>query len=210
MSASCCEAKSPALEKMARDQRTVLWLVLAINLVMFGVESVAGVMADSVALLGDSLDMLGDAMAYGVSLFVIGRSPLAKMRSAKFKAGIILFSSVTVMAMAIYRAFFQVLPANEVMGVIGFLALAANLFCLILLTRFRKTDVNMASVWLCSRNDIIANVSVLIAAGLVRMTGSPWPDLIVGSMLAILFVKSAFHIFGMISEENKPSCRSQA
>jgi Co/Zn/Cd efflux system component len=204
MSASCCEGKNPELEKLAKDQRKVLWLVLAINLVMFGVEAVAGFYGDSVALLGDSLDMLGDSFAYGASLFVVGMGLVAKARSAIFKGSIILLSSFTVIGAAIYRAFFQEVPAYELMGVIGFMALAANLTCLILLTRFRNSDVNMSSVWLCSRNDIIANVSVLGAAGLVSVTGSSWPDLIVGGALAVIFVRSAFHIFG----ESRRSLRS--
>lgn len=204
MGASCCEAKNPELEKLAKDQRKVLWIVLAINLVMFGVEAIAGIFGDSIALLGDSLDMLGDSFAYGASLFVVGMGSLAKARSAMFKGWIILLSSFTVMGAAIYRAFFQEVPAYELMGVIGFVALGANLTCLILLTRFRNNDVNMSSVWLCSRNDIIANVSVLGAAGLVSVTGSPWPDLVVGGALAIIFARSALHIFG----ESKRSLES--
>jgi len=195
MGTACCEAKNPELEKMAKDQKRVLWIVLAINLVMFGVEVGTGIYANSVALLGDSLDMLGDAFAYGASLYVVGMGSLAKARSAMFKGWIILFSSVSVMAAVLYRTIFQEVPALEVMGLIGALALVANLACLALLTRHRKTDVNMASVWLCSRNDIIANISVLGAAGLVKITESPWPDLFVGGALAILFVRSAFHIF---------------
>ncbi|MCX6116732.1 MAG: cation transporter [Proteobacteria bacterium] len=195
MGASCCEGKNPELEKMARDQRKVLWIVLAINIIMFGVEAIAGIYADSVALLGDSLDMLGDALAYGVTLYVVGLGLIAKARSAMFKGWIILFSSVSVIAAATYRVFTHELPSYDVMGIIGVVALIANLTCLVLLTRFRNTDVNMASVWLCSRNDIVANVSVLCAAVLVSFTGSPWPDLAVGGALAIFFARSAFHIF---------------
>ena len=216
MGASCCEGKNPELEKLARDQRKVLWIVLAINLIMFGVEVTSGIYADSVALLGDSLDMLGDAFAYGASLYVVGLGLVAKARSAMFKGWIILLSSVAVIAAALYRVFLQEVPASGVMGIIGGLALLANLTCLFLLTRFRNADVNMASVWLCSRNDIIANVSVLCAAGLVSITGSSWPDLAVGGLLAIIFARSAFHIFSEsrrsldsagVDRENEVSCQ---
>lgn len=195
MGTECCEAKTPELDKMAKDQKRVLWIVLVINLAMFGVELVSGLYADSIALLGDSLDMLGDSLAYGASLYVVGMNAVAKARSAMFKGWIILFSSMTVLAAAVYRTIFPALPAFELMGFIGALALMANLVCLAVLTRYRKTDVNMASVWLCSRNDIIANVSVVLAAGLVKLFGSPWPDLAIGGALAILFLRSALHIF---------------
>jgi cation diffusion facilitator family transporter len=195
MGASCCDAKNPELEKMAQSQKRTLWIVLLINLVMFGVELTSGIYADSIALLGDSLDMLGDAIAYGVSLYVVGLGVVAKARSAKLKGAIILVSSGAVIAAAIYRTMFQVLPTAEVMGGVGVLALSANLICLFLLTKHKKSDVNMASVWLCSRNDIIANASVLVAATLVSMTGSSWPDLLVGAMLSILLFRSSMHIF---------------
>jgi Co/Zn/Cd efflux system component len=203
--ASCCAGKDPELEKLAKDQSKVLWIVLAINLVMFGVEAISGICSDSVALLGDSLDMLGDSFSYGASLFVVGMGLVAKARSAMFKGWIILLSSFAVLGAAIYRVFFQEVPVYEWMGTIGLLALAANVTCLSLLTKFRNSDVNMSSVWLCSRNDIIANVSVLIAAGVVSLTGSFWPDLLVGGGLAIIFSRSAFHIF----RESRRSLQSQ-
>ncbi len=195
MSKSCCEEKSPTLDLLAKAQSRVLWIVLAINFAMFGVEAVFAFVAGSLALLADSLDMLGDAMTYGVSLFVVNRGLEAKASAAKFKAWIILVSAVGILVAAFYRSFFQVIPSHEVMGVIGFLALAANLVCLMLLSRFRHSDVNMSSVWLCSRNDIIANVSVLIAAVLVSYFASPWPDLVVGGALSFLFFRSAMQIF---------------
>lgn len=195
MGASCCEAKNPELEKIANEQRKVLWIVLAINLVMFGVEGIAGVYADSVALLGDSLDMIGDAFAYGTSLYVVGMGAVAKARSAMFKGTIILISSFAVLGAAIYRVFFQEVPEVEWMGIIGLVALGANLVCLMLLTRFKNSDVNMSSVWLCSRNDIYANFSVLVAAGLVRVTGNSWPDVLVGGILAAVLARSALSIY---------------
>ena len=205
MSKSCCEEKAPALVQLAKGQSRVLWIVLAINLSMFGVEAVFAFVAGSLALLADSLDMLGDAMTYGVSLFVVNRGLAAKASAAKFKAWIILVSGVGILAAALYRSFFQAVPNYEVMGAVGLVALAANLICLQLLSKFRHSDVNMSSVWLCSRNDIIANVSVLIAAGLVHYFTSPWPDLVVGLALSALFLRSALQIFSEARQSLVPS-----
>lgn len=191
----CCEHKNPELQKLANAQAKVLWIVLFINLTMFVVEIGSGLYASSVALLGDSLDMLGDALAYGVSLYVVHKGLHAKAKAAAFKGWVVLTSSITVLASAAYRTFVQDLPVAEVMGTVGLLALAANATCLLLLTRHRTADVNMQSVWICSRNDIIANVSVMGAAGAVYLVGHPWPDLVVGITLALLFTKSALNIF---------------
>lgn len=204
MSKSCCEEKAPALDLLAKGQSRVLWIVLAINFAMFGIEAVFAFVAGSLALLADSLDMLGDAMTYGVSLFVVSRGLEAKASAAKFKAWIILVSAVGILAAASYRAFFQAVPSYEVMGVVGFIALAANGVCLLLLSRYRHSDVNMSSVWLCSRNDIVANISVLFAALLVSYFASPWPDLVVGGALSFLFFRSAMQIFAEAKQSLVP------
>ena len=145
--------------------------------------------------------MLGDAIAYGATLYVLNLGIIAKARSAALKAWIILLSAASIVVASVYRTIFVEVPSFETMTAIGVLALSANLVCLALLYRYRKTDINMESVWLCSRNDIIANTSVLAAAGLVRFTGRPWPDLIVGVALAVLFTKSAVHIFSQSKRE---------
>lgn len=195
MGSSCCDMKSSELEKLNKQQSQTLWVVLTINLVMFGVEIVASLHANSLSLMGDSLDMLGDSAAYATSIYAVNRGSVVKAQAAMFKGWIVLGSAIFVLGAAVYRSYFLETPLFEVMGVIGALALVANLVCLMLLTRFRNTDINMQSVWLCSRNDIIANVSVLAATGLVFLTESPWPDLIIGAALAILFAKSAMQIF---------------
>jgi Co/Zn/Cd efflux system component len=192
---SCCEKKSCATEQMASDQKKVLIAVLIINAVMFVVELTGGLVAGSLSLTGDSLDMLGDAAVYAGSLYVVGRGTRAKAKSAVFKAWIILGSAAFVCAAAVYRFFFAVVPEHSIMSWVGLAALAANLICLALLTRHRNDDVNMSSVWLCSRNDIISNTSVLAAAGLVWLLASRWPDLIVGLGLTVLFTISALQIF---------------
>jgi len=191
---SCCDNKACDLEKIPQGQSKVLWIVLAINIVMFVVELTAGWLSDSLALTGDSLDMLGDSIAYGASLYVINMGQAAKARSAALKGGIILVSAVGILGAAIFRTMNPQTPQFGIMTVIGITALIANVICLTLLTRHKDDDINMSSVWLCSRNDIISNTAVLGAAGLVWYFASPWPDLIVGIALTVLFVKSAFFI----------------
>ncbi len=191
MGESCCQNKAKALEALRKKQRVVLWIVLLINLVMFGVEFWAGLQAASLSLTGDSLDMLGDALVYGSSLYVLGMGTKAQARSALFKGGIMFLTAIAVFARATYQLFTATVPEVSVMSAIGVLALIANLVCLALLTRHRNDNINMSSVWICSRNDIIANTSVLIAAALVAWSGTFWPDFAVGMMLTGVFAKSA-------------------
>ncbi len=186
---------------MAKSHRPVLWTVLLINATMFVVEATTGILASSTALLGDSLDMLGDAVTYGTSLYVLGGTVASKARVARFKGGIMLLTGLVIFGRALYRTTQPVLPEFEWMTAIGILALAMNTICLTLLWRFKDDDINMKSVWLCSRNDIIANTSVLGAAGLVFYFESPWPDLVVGFALTLLFTKSAFTVFAASRRE---------
>ncbi|MBW4583354.1 MAG: cation transporter [Tildeniella nuda ZEHNDER 1965/U140] len=191
MSDHCCQKKSSELKKLAKQQGKVLWIVLSINAVMFGIELLAGVWSNSLALTGDSLDMLGDAIAYGSSLYVINMGSKAQARSAVLKGGIMFLSAVVVFARAVYQLALSTPPELRVMSGVGVIALCANLICLYFLTRHRNDNINMSSVWLCSRNDIIANTSVLGAAGLVYLTHSPLPDIAVGVFLAFVFARSA-------------------
>ncbi|MDB9526807.1 cation transporter [Oscillatoria sp. CS-180] len=191
MADHCCQHKEAALVKLKQRQARVLWIVLAINLAMFVVEFGAGLRADSLSLTGDSLDMLGDALVYGTSLYVIHRSAKAQAGAALLK-GVIMFGfAIAVFARALYQFLTEAAPTAEIMGSIGLLALTANLICLLLLTRHRQDNLNMSSVWLCSRNDIVANTSVLAAAVLVLLTQSPLPDLLVGLLLTVVFARSA-------------------
>ncbi|WP_088239877.1 cation transporter, partial [Calothrix rhizosoleniae] len=187
----CCQNKGCELTKLKKQQANVLWVVLFINLVMFVVEFGAGIRADSVSLTGDSLEMLGDSLVYASSLYVINKGSKAQAGSAFLKGTIMFLFAITVFARAIYQFFLGATPEASIMNTIGFIALLANLVCLLLLARHRKDNLNMSSVWLCSRNDIIANISVLVAAGLVFLTGSILPDLAVGLLLTFVFAKSA-------------------
>lgn len=190
----CCDKKGEDLAATAQKHKGVLWTVLIINLVMFFIEAIFGLLSHSLALVGDSLDMLGDAAVYGSSLLVVGLGHAEKARVARLKAWIMLTFGLVVSAKCIYRAIYPQMPDLQWMLAIGTLALVANLICLKLLSRFRHDDVNMSSVWICSRNDIIANTSVLISAGLVYVTHSPLPDIMVGFGLAVLFIRSALQI----------------
>jgi len=190
----CCTESACALEKLQARQSKTLKAVLAINVGMFLVELIAGLAAASTALLGDSLDMLGDALVYGFSFYVVSRSDAWKAISALIKGGIMALFGLYVVGHAFHKFLNPVTPQFETIGLIGLLALVANAICLVLLSRHRADDVNMRSVWLCSRNDIIANVSVLIAALGVWLTNDGWPDLLVGVGIAALFLRSASHV----------------
>jgi Co/Zn/Cd efflux system component len=187
----CCNDKACELEALRNRQSSTLKIVLGINAVMFVVELTAGLIAGSVSLLADSLDMLGDALVYGFSLYVVARGARWKAVGALFKGGVMAIFGLFVLAQAIHKMLFPQVPVFEAIGAIGLLALAANSLCLALLWRHRADDINMHSVWLCSRNDIAANISVLFAAAGVWLTRSGWPDILVGLALATLFLRSA-------------------
>lgn len=190
----CCNDKACEIEALRDRQSSTLKTVLGINAVMFVVELIAGLLSGSVSLLADSLDMLGDALVYGFSIYVVARGTRMKAMAALFKSGIMTAFGLFVLGQAIYKILFPQVPVFAAIGGIGLLALAANSFCFVLLWRHRADDINMSSVWLCSRNDIIANVSVLFAAVGVWLTHSGWPDILVGLALAALFLRSALFV----------------
>ena len=192
--ADCCNDKACEIEALRSRQSAVLKIVLGINAVMFLVELTGGIVSGSVSLLADSLDMLGDALVYGFSLYVVARGAHMKAQAALLKGGIMAAFGLFVLGQAVHKILFPHVPVFETIGGIGTLALAANGLCLFLLWRHRTDDINMSSVWLCSRNDIIANVSVLFAAAGVWLTGSGWPDVIVGFALSGLFLRSAYSV----------------
>ncbi|ARU32207.1 cation transporter [Sulfuriferula sp. AH1] len=192
--ANCCNNKACEIELLRNRQSAVLKTVLAINLAMFMVELTAGLFSGSISLVADSLDMLGDALVYGFSIYVVARGARMKANAALLKGGIMAAFGLFVLAQAVYKIIFPQVPIFEAIGAIGLLALAANSICFALLWRHRTDDINMSSVWLCSRNDIIANVSVLFAAAGVWLTHSGWPDIIIGLSLAALFLRSALSV----------------
>lgn len=161
---------------------------------MFVVEFGAGLVAGSAALMADATDMLGDAMVYAVSLYALNRSNRWKAGVAVFKGIFIFALGLGILGNAIVKMLNGVPPSSTLMLAFGALALIANLVCLSLLWRFRRQDVNMTSTFECSRNDVISNVGVLIAAGAVAFFQSPWPDVIIGGLMAFIILRSAVRV----------------
>ncbi len=203
--ADCCENKSCAIDALRVRQSSTLKIVLGINIVMFVVEILAGVISNSTALLSDSLDNLGDALTYGLSLYAIASAPRSKAKIALFKGVLILVAGLFVMSQVIYRILLPVVPTYETMGLVSLLALLANGICLGLLWKHREEDINMSSVWECSRNDVASNISVFVAAGAVWFTNSGIPDIIIGALLSLLFLKSSAKVIkGALVELKQP------
>ena len=198
MGLDCCAHKGKELEQLAlhASQKRVLLAVLLINAVMFVLEFGAGLIAGSAALMADSADMFGDALVYGLSLYALSRSGRWKAGVALAKGGFILLLCVGVLADVVIKVGTGVPPSSTLMLIFGWLALAANLICLRLLWRFRAQDVNMSSTFECSRNDALSNIGVLIAAGAVALSHSPWPDIIVGVAIAIILLRSSIRVIG--------------
>lgn len=174
--------------------KNVLIVVLTVNAVLFLIEGLAGLLANSTALLADSLDMFGDSLVYGFSLYVLSRSAAWKAKAALLKGAIMAVFGVGVLLEMIHKTISGIVPSAETMGIIGALVLLGNGVCFLLLFRYRSDDLNMRSTWLCSRNDIIANVSVLVAAIGVKAFHANWPDIVVGAAIAALFLRSAFTV----------------
>jgi cation diffusion facilitator family transporter len=192
----CC-----AVIRVSEQQRRVFLIVLWINVTMFLVEAVAGILSHSTALLADSVDMLGDAIVYGFSLYVVGRGAIWQARAAALKGIIMAAFGLGVLAQVIVTILQGLVPSANVMGIVGVLALAANVLCLLLLWRHRGDDINMRSAWVCSRNDVIGNVGVLLAAVGVRLTGSAWPDIVIGLLVAGVFCRSAILVLRDVRQE---------
>ena len=191
---SRCHDTACELEQFREQQSRTLWIVLGINGVMFCLELLIGLLAGSVALQADSLDMLSDTLVYGFSLYAISRNNRWRAGSALLKGGIMAVFGLGVLFQSLYKLLTSDLPKPHFMFAMSAIALVANVICLFLLSRHKTDDLNMRSTWLCSRNDIIANTSVLIAAALVAVTQSKWPDVVVGLLITSIFLKSAVYI----------------
>ncbi|QPJ62519.1 MAG: cation transporter [Candidatus Nitronauta litoralis] len=172
---------------------------------MFVIEAVYGWLAHSNALFADSLDMLGDGIIYGVSLMVLNQEAIWRNRAALAKGYFMAALAFSIMLLSFYRFYNPVMPTVEMMGIIGILAFAANVTCLFLLTRHKNDDINMRSAWICARNDVLANLSVLVAAGGVAWASSPWPDLVISMLICSYILKSSLVIIKEAQEELKPT-----
>lgn len=192
----CCSAKEQEIAALGAhaDVKRILQIVLAINLAMFFAEFTAGILARSTALMADSVDMLGDALVYILSLYALNRSLRWRAGAAVAKGGIIAVFGLWLFVEVILKVVSGTVPVAQTMGIFGGIALVANLTCLTLLYRFRNRDVNMSSTFECSRNDVIANAGVLVAATGVYAFRASWPDIVVGSIIALLFFRSAIRV----------------
>jgi Co/Zn/Cd efflux system component len=191
---TCCSGGVPVFDGMNPRYKLVLWTVIGINGAMFLAEMIAGRLAGSQALQADALDFLGDTITYGLSLAVIGASLRTRATAALFKGLSLSLMGLWVFGSTIYRALILGVPSADIMGVVGFLALAANLASVGLLLPYKDGEANVRSVWLCSRNDAIGNVAVMAAAVGVWGTATAWPDLIVAAIMAGIFLTSAVQI----------------
>lgn len=207
----CCASDSCASTAGSSSRfRRVLWIALIINGGMFVAEVIAGMLAGSAALQADALDFFADATNYAISLFVLGMSAKWRAGAAWVKGASMGVFGVWVMVTVVWHLAAGSVPHAPTMGVIGTLALIANLICLVLLMAFRDGDANMRSVWICSRNDAIANGAVLLAALGVFGTGTGWPDIVVASLMAVLALQGAATILRAATLEWREAGQTEA
>ena len=197
---SCCDhdCSAPVPD---HGYRRILWAALAVNLMMFGVEIAASIIAGSVSLRADALDFLGDAANYAVALVVVGLALHWRARAALLKGAVMAVFGLWVAASTVHHAITATLPIGELMSGIGLLALAANLSVAALLYRYRTGDSQALSVWLCTRNDCIANIAVMVAGAGVWWSGTPWPDIAVAAIIAYLGLSSAVRVIRQARQE---------
>ena len=198
--AGSCSTDKPVVD---RKYRKILWIALVVNAAMFGVELLGGLSSGSVSLLADAVDFFGDAANYAVSLFVLGMATVWRARTAIVKGLTMASYGIFVLAAAMWNLMTGTVPEASTMGTIGTMALAANLLVAVLLFAYRNGDSNMQSVWLCTRNDVIGNIAVLLAALGVFGTGAGWPDVIVASIMAMLGLTAAYTIIKQARSELK-------
>jgi cation diffusion facilitator family transporter len=190
----CCENKSCAVEAMKVNQSKTLKIVLAINVFLFVVVFSSGLLSQSTGLMSESLDDLGDAITYALSLFVVYKSNQAKAKVALFKGLLILIGALFVLTQVIQHIINHTIPIFEIMSAVGVVALVGNLTCLYLLTKHKEQDINMSSVWECSKNDIANNIAVIIASFIVWYTHNGWADIAVGLALSIFLLRSSYKV----------------
>ena len=207
MNGGCCDIGDREPEGAFRR---ALQVVLVINAGMFVIEAASGLFSGSAALQADALDFLQDSATYAITLMVLGHSLRWRASAAMIKGGAMAVFGFYVLALSVYKTFFDGVPAAEVMGAVGALALVANVVSAVILYKFRAGDSNRRSVWLCSRNDAIGNVAVIAAGGAVYLTGTPWPDLLVAVFMAGLALWSASHILRQARGELRQHAAHQA
>ncbi|MES9994097.1 MAG: cation transporter [Candidatus Thiodiazotropha sp.] len=199
--AGCDCGSELKFDGVSAGYKRILWLVIAINALMFLFETGASVVSNSMALRADALDFLGDSLTYGITLLAIGRSLHWRASAAIFKGVTLICMGLWVLGSTLYRVFVLGLPNEVIMGSVALLAFTANMVSVLLLLKYRDGDANVRSVWLCSRNDAIGNIAVMVAAGAVFMTQSHWPDLLVATLMSLLFLHSARLIIHQARDE---------
>ena len=205
--ADCCCAPPPFNPDPHRGNvayRRVLWAVLAINAVMFLIEIAAGLAAGSASLQADALDFLGDSANYAISLLVVGMALRYRASAALAKGATMGAFGLWVIATVIWHALHATLPTAFTMGAVGITALVANAASFGLLWAFRGGDANMRSAWICTRNDVVGNLAVLLAAAGVFGTGTGWPDLVVATIMAALALQGAALVIRQAWGELRP------
>jgi len=198
---SCASDNATDSERSNPIFRRILWFALISNALMFVVELAGSLISGSVSLQADALDFFGDAVNYGITLFVLGMTLQVRAKAALFKSATMAAFGLWVIGSAIYRAAVGTVPDAAVMGVIGMLALLVNVAVALMLFRYRSGDSNMRSIWLCSRNDALGNIAVMLAAGGVFATATGWPDILVAGLIAGLNLSAAAHVFRQASSE---------
>jgi len=209
MSASCCNQPVDT-HRGNEGYRRVLWTVLNINAAMFAIEVAAGMAAGSASLQADALDFLGDAGNYAISLFVVGMALQYRAMAALLKGATMGVFGVWVIGVTVWHAWHGTLPEAFVMGAVGTAALLANAVSFALLWAFRGGDSNMRSAWICTRNDVLGNFAVLLAALGVFGTGTGWPDVAVAAVMAALALQGAFVVINQSWSELRASTSLQA
>lgn len=196
MTDDCC-----SIDTESQDQARVLWIVLGINAAMFLAEFVAGVIAQSTGLIADSLDMLADAAVYSVSLYAVGRSARLKNRAAMLSGVLQILLALSVAAEILRRAIMGSEPEPALMIGIGLIALIANVICLALIAKHRGGEVHMRASWVFSKNDVIANVGVITAGGLILLLDARWPDLVIGALIVVVVLRGGMSIVADVKRE---------
>lgn len=196
MTDDCC-----SIDAESKDQARVLWIVLGINAAMFLAEFVAGVIAQSTGLIADSLDMLADAAVYSVSLYAVGRSARLKNRAAMLSGVLQILLAISVAAEILRRAIMGSEPEPALMIGIGLIALTANVICLALIAKHRGGEVHMRASWVFSKNDVIANVGVITAGGLILLLDARWPDLVIGALIVFVVLRGGMSIVADVKRE---------
>ncbi len=206
----CSCSNNSSFDGTSTAFKRAMWLVIAINGVMFLVEMIGGHLAESQALKADALDFLGDTVTYSITLMVIGMPLAWRARAALLKGISLAGMGLWVFGSTVYHTFYLGSPQAEAMGLIGMLALAANLTSVLLLLKYRDGDANIRSVWLCSRNDAIGNLAVILAASGVWASKTAYPDILVAGVMSALFLWSSYQIIRQaleeLSDQPPPEC----